>query len=85
MPRLRVDFIVLAALALLLFLFAENWQPESEQRVARSLAEIKRQIGFDLIFVTTAKTDDEGRALLAELGMPFRDLKKDEPAEGAAA
>ncbi len=42
MPRLRIDFIVLAALALLLFLFAENWQPESDQRVARSLAEIKR-------------------------------------------
>lgn len=49
------------------------------------LDQIKRQIGFDLIFVTSAKTDEEGRALLAELGMPFRDLKKDEPAEGAAA
>ena len=50
------------------------------------LDQIKRQIGFDLIFVTTAKTDDEGRALLIELGMPFRDIKKDEDAtEGAAA
>ncbi|MBK1825596.1 50S ribosomal protein L5 [Haloferula rosea] len=48
------------------------------------LDQIKRQIGFDLIFVTTAKTDDEGRTLLAELGMPFRDIKKD-AAEGAAA
>lgn len=28
--------------------------------------------GMDIIFVTTAKTDEEGRALLAHLGMPFR-------------
>jgi len=50
------------------------------------LDQIKRQIGFDLIFVTTAKNDEEGRGLLAELGMPFRDLKKaDETTEGAAA
>ncbi len=40
------------------------------------LDQIKRQIGFDIIFVTSAKTDEAGRALLAELGMPFRDLKK---------
>jgi large subunit ribosomal protein L5 len=46
------------------------------------LDQIKRTIGFDLIFVTSAKTDDEGRALLIELGLPFRDVKK---AEGAAA
>ena len=39
-------------------------------------------IGFDLIFVTTARTDAEGRALLAELGMPFRDMKKANEAEG---
>ncbi|MCF7674551.1 MAG: 50S ribosomal protein L5 [Akkermansiaceae bacterium] len=38
--------------------------------------QIKRHIGFDLIFVTSAATDAEGRALLAELGMPFRDMKK---------
>lgn len=48
--------------------------------------QIKRQIGFDLIFVTSAPTDAEGRSLLSELGMPFRDTKKhtEEPA-GAAA
>lgn len=48
--------------------------------------QIKRQIGFDLIFVTTAATDTEGRALLSELGMPFRDHKKpsEETAEPAA-
>ena len=47
------------------------------------LDQIKRQIGFDLIFVTTAKTDDEGHELLRALGLPFRDNKKAE--EGAAA
>lgn len=46
--------------------------------------QIKRTIGFDLIFVTSAKTDDEGRALLIELGMPFRDIKKAEEAPAAA-
>jgi large subunit ribosomal protein L5 len=28
--------------------------------------------GMNLTFVTTAKTDDEGRALLKAFGMPFR-------------
>ncbi len=28
--------------------------------------------GMDIAIVTTARTDQEGRALLAELGMPFR-------------
>lgn len=28
--------------------------------------------GMDIVFVTTAKTDEEGRALLTHLGMPFR-------------
>lgn len=28
--------------------------------------------GMDVTFVTSAKTDDEGRALLEELGVPFR-------------
>jgi large subunit ribosomal protein L5 len=47
--------------------------------------QIKRQIGFDLIFVTTAPTDAEGRELLAELGMPFRDMKKANETEAAPA
>lgn len=47
------------------------------------LDQIKRQIGFDLIFVTSAKNDEEGRSLLTELGMPFRESAKTE--EGAAA
>lgn len=33
---------------------------------------ISRTFGMDISFVTTAKTDDEGRALLEELGLPFR-------------
>ena len=37
------------------------------------LDKIKRQLGFDLIFVTSAPNDDEGRALLTALGMPYRD------------
>ena len=28
--------------------------------------------GMNVSFVTTAKNDEQGRALLAELGMPFR-------------
>ncbi|HWH25830.1 MAG TPA: 50S ribosomal protein L5 [Pseudolysinimonas sp.] len=33
---------------------------------------IDRVRGFDITVVTTAKTDDEGRALLRELGFPFQ-------------
>jgi len=29
--------------------------------------------GMDIAIITTAKTDEEGRALLKEMGMPFRD------------
>lgn len=47
--------------------------------------QIKRQIGFDLIFVTSAPNDAEGRALLSELGLPFRDMKKANETEEATA
>jgi large subunit ribosomal protein L5 len=33
--------------------------------------QIDRVRGFDITVVTTAKTDDEGRALLREFGFPF--------------
>ena len=33
---------------------------------------VKRTQGMNVAFVTTAKNDDEGRALLAEFGMPFK-------------
>lgn len=32
---------------------------------------VNRVRGMDIVIVTTAKTDEEGRALLANLGMPF--------------
>jgi large subunit ribosomal protein L5 len=34
---------------------------------------IDRPRGMDITFVTTAKTDDEGRALLKALGFPFKE------------
>jgi large subunit ribosomal protein L5 len=41
------------------------------------LDKIKRNIGFDVTIVTTAKTNEEAKALLIELGVPFSDkLKK---------
>jgi large subunit ribosomal protein L5 len=36
---------------------------------------IDRVRGFDITVVTTAKTDDEGRALLKALGFPFRNAE----------
>jgi large subunit ribosomal protein L5 len=40
--------------------------------------------GLNVTIVTTARTDDEGRALLAHLGMPFRQSSASS-AQGAAA
>ena len=34
--------------------------------------DVKKTRGMDVVIVTTAKTNEEGRALLANLGMPFR-------------
>jgi len=39
------------------------------------LDKIKRNIGFDVTIVTSAPTDAEAKALLAELGVPFSDRK----------
>src|ERR1700730_10954704 len=45
------------------------------------LDKIKRNIGFDVTIVTTARTDEEARSLLSEMGMPFADrAKKPAPA-----
>ena len=49
------------------------------------LDQIKRQIGFDIIFVTSAPTDDEGRDLLRALGVPMREAKKAEETQTANA
>lgn len=37
---------------------------------------VNRITGFDITFVTSAKTDEEAYELLKELGMPFRNVKK---------
>ncbi|HEY8899405.1 MAG TPA: 50S ribosomal protein L5 [Chthoniobacterales bacterium] len=42
------------------------------------LDKIKRNIGFDITIVTTARTDGEAKTLLTELGFPFSDKKKPE-------
>lgn len=41
---------------------------------------VKRNIGFDVVIVTSATSDNEARELLAEMGMPFR-----KPAKTATA
>jgi large subunit ribosomal protein L5 len=42
---------------------------------------IKRNIGFDVTIVTSARTDEEAKSLLSEMGMPFADrAKKTAPA-----
>ena len=33
---------------------------------------VEKVRGFDVAVITTAKTDDEAKALLTKLGMPFR-------------
>jgi large subunit ribosomal protein L5 len=37
------------------------------------LDKIKRNIGFDVTIVTTARTNEEAKLLLTEMGMPFSD------------
>lgn len=52
------------------------------------LDKIKRNVGFDVTIVTTAKSNEEAKSLLTELGMPFSDkarLAKKKAEEAAAA
>jgi large subunit ribosomal protein L5 len=49
------------------------------------LDKIKRNIGFDVTIVTTARTNEEAKSLLSELGMPFSDRAKKPAAAEAAA
>jgi large subunit ribosomal protein L5 len=49
------------------------------------LDKIKRNIGFDVTIVTTARTNEEAKALLSEMGMPFSDRAKKPAAAPAAA
>ena len=48
------------------------------------LDKIKRNIGFDVTIVTTARTNEEAKTLLSEMGMPFSD-RVNKPAATAAA
>jgi large subunit ribosomal protein L5 len=46
------------------------------------LDKIKRNIGFDVTIVTTARTNEEAKSLLSEMGMPFSDrAKRSAPAQ----
>jgi len=53
------------------------------------LDKIKRNIGFDVTIVTTARTNAEAKSLLSEMGMPFSDRAKKlatvSPPEGGPA
>ena len=53
------------------------------------LDKIKRNIGFDVTIVTTARTNAEAKSLLSEMGMPFSDRAKRlataSPSEGGPA
>lgn len=48
------------------------------------LDKIKRNIGFDVTIVTTARTNEEAKSLLSEMGMPFSDRAKKPVAAPAA-
>ena len=39
---------------------------------------ITKILGMNITFVTSAKTDEEGFALLREFGLPFRNIKKNQ-------
>lgn len=41
-----------------------------------NLDKINKILGFQITFVTSAKTDEEAFALLQEYGMPFKNIKK---------
>lgn len=47
------------------------------------LDRIKKNIGFDVTIVTTARTNAEAKSLLTEMGMPFVDKAKKAPAKAA--
>lgn len=50
------------------------------------LDKIKKNVGFDITIVTSARTNEEAKSLLIELGMPFSDrLRLIEAAKAAAA
>lgn len=48
------------------------------------LDKIKRNLGFDITIVTTARTNAEAKSLLTELGMPFSDKTRQQVRKPAA-
>ena len=42
-----------------------------------NIDKLNRITGMDITFVTTARTNEEAYELLKELGMPFKNIKKD--------
>jgi len=48
------------------------------------LDKIKRNIGFDVTIVTTARTNEEAKSLLSEMGMPFSDRARRSAAQTTA-
>jgi hypothetical protein len=50
---------------------ALRWFPEI------NIDNITKILGMNITFVTSAKTDEEGYALLREFGLPFKNAKKD--------
>jgi len=48
------------------------------------LDKIKRNIGFDVTIVTTARTNEEAKSLLTELGMPFSDRARRSAAQSSS-
>jgi len=48
------------------------------------LDRIKRNIGFDITIVTSANNDNDARAMLKAMGMPFRETKPKTETEAAA-
>ena len=48
------------------------------------LDKVKRNIGFDVTIVTTARTNEEAKSLLSEMGMPFSDRAKKPAAQTAS-
>lgn len=49
------------------------------------LDKIKINIGFDITICTSARTNEEAKSLLTELGMPFSDRVRPQPAAPAAS
>src|SRR5881227_2610280 len=47
------------------------------------LDKIKRNIGFDVTIVTSARTNEEAKSLLSEMGMPFSDRARKPAAQAA--